>query len=230
MAKFTYFATLGQYGTISDIVDENALSVAVATATTATLLDPQGDGFTFGGTGFTYSFAGFTGGTITELRVLNSAAAPMLTVENLNLDAAALQTTFSLGGVLAMLDIMTAGKDTFIGSSVGDLLHGGRGGDKINGNGGADIMTGGKGNDVLTGGTGADHFVFLAGDGSDRITDFRDAGLASDDLIAISTKLYGAMIVTETLTGVELDFGAKGMITVDGWNAADVGRSDFLLG
>ncbi|WP_159997260.1 S8 family serine peptidase [Roseomonas sp. 18066] len=42
----------------------------------------------------------------------------------------------------------------------------------IIGNAGANRIDGGAGNDVLTGGDGADTFVFSAGSGADRITDF----------------------------------------------------------
>lgn len=229
MAKFTYFATLGQYGNISDIVNENALTPVVATSTTATLLDPEGDGFTFSGTGLTYSLAGITGGTITGVNVFNSAAAPLVTVENLNLDGAAFWTAFASGGVLGALDVLTAGRDLFIGSSVGDVLYGGRGNDTIRGGGGADFIFGGKGADVLTGGAGLDTFVFSTG-ATDRISDFQDTGALSDDVIQLTRNLYLSMTVTETLTGVELDFGLKGSLVVDGWHAADVGRGDFLFG
>ena len=38
----------------------------------------------------------------------------------------------------------------------------------------------------------------------------------SDEVILLDRRLYRSMTGTETLTGVELDFGARGMIVVDG--------------
>ena len=38
----------------------------------------------------------------------------------------------------------------------------------------------------------------------------------SDEVILLDRRLYRSMTGTETLTGVELDFGARGMIIVDG--------------
>ena len=229
MARFTFFDALGLYGTIDNIVDGNALTLSVATPDTATLLDPQGDGFSFFGTGLTYSMAGITGGTINGISAFTGTDLPLVTVENLSVDAASFWTTFSVGGVLAASDLLTAGRDSFFGSGIGDVLDSGRGNDRINGNGGADLIHGGRGDDTLKGGTGADRFVFFAGEGNDTIKDFHDAGLASDDTIAISARMFRAMVVTETLTGVDLDFGAKGMLIVDGWHAIDVQRGDFFL-
>ena len=229
MARFTFFDALGLYGTIGNIVDENALTPVEATPVTTTLLDPQGDGFSFFGSGLTYSSGGITGGTITGISVFTSTNLSLVRVENLSVDAASLWSAFSLGGVLAASDLLTAGRDSFFGSGVGDLIESGRGNDRIFGGGGADLIHGGRGDDLLTGGTGADRFIFIAGDGTDTIKDFHDAGLASDDQIAISARMFRTMVVTETLTGVDLDFGAKGMLTITGWHAADVDRGDFLF-
>ncbi|MBS0244930.1 MAG: hypothetical protein JSS20_22385, partial [Proteobacteria bacterium] len=49
---------------------------------------------------------------------------------------------------------------------------GGAGNDVIRGGLGNDTIIGGAGNDILTGGGGSDTFVFRAGFGHDRITDF----------------------------------------------------------
>ena len=52
---------------------------------------------------------------------------------------------------------------------------------------------------------------------------------ATDDFIVITRNMYNTMTRVETLTGVELDFGTRGTLVVDGWHLADVGRSDFLF-
>lgn len=66
------------------------------------------------------------------------------------------------------------GNDVLTGGDGADLLKGQSGNDRLNGGTSTDILNGGVGNDVLSGGTGADVFVFAAGAGSDRITDWQD--------------------------------------------------------
>ncbi len=60
------------------------------------------------------------------------------------------------------------------GEAGNDTITGGTGADRLDGGAGDDRLTGGGGGDVLTGGLGADQFVFGAGFGHDRITDFVD--------------------------------------------------------
>lgn len=79
------------------------------------------------------------------------------------------------------------GGDTIYGNALGNGLKGGRG---------ADILTGGAGNDRLTGGAGADRFIFLAGDGRDKVTDFAK----TLDVISLSADLWGGgLTVTEVI-------------------------------
>jgi len=66
----------------------------------------------------------------------------------------------------------SAGRDVFTSYAQADTLHGEAGRDLLNGGRGSDTIYGDEGNDKLTGGRGADIFVFEAGDGTDRITDF----------------------------------------------------------
>ncbi len=67
------------------------------------------------------------------------------------------------------------GNDTVFGGAGDDLLIGNQGRDRLFGGADFDILDGGKGRDVLTGGAATDFFVFLPGDGHDRITDFDPA-------------------------------------------------------
>ncbi|NEQ97095.1 MAG: hypothetical protein F6K30_10280 [Cyanothece sp. SIO2G6] len=64
------------------------------------------------------------------------------------------------------------GNDRLNGGKGDDILLGGKGDDRLVGGKGDDRLVGGGGNDKLTGGSGEDIFVFSAGDGRDRITDF----------------------------------------------------------
>jgi Subtilase family/RTX calcium-binding nonapeptide repeat (4 copies) len=67
---------------------------------------------------------------------------------------------------------VTGGSGTLRGEAGNDTLIGGTGADRLDGGTDNDRLTGGGGNDVLTGGGGADAFIFAAGFGHDRITDF----------------------------------------------------------
>ena len=73
------------------------------------------------------------------------------------------------------------GKDTLLGGAGDDLLAGNQASDRLLGGAGRDMLAGGKGRDVLSGGAGADTFVFLPGDGHDRISDFN----ARQDVISL---------------------------------------------
>ena len=229
MARFTYQDRLGEYGSPSDFISSISLVVTAASATSVTLQDAEGDGFTFTGVGLTYDLTGnVTGGTLDALRIFNAAGRSLISVDRFNFDALTLVNFFKFAGLDAVVLYLTSKRDLVVGSGVGDVLFSGAGDDTIRGGAGADFISGGRGDDLLTGGDGQDQFVFVDG-GIDRVTDFQDLDLVSDDQISLSGRMYRTMIVTETLTGVELDFGAKGVLIVDGWHAADVARSDFLL-
>jgi hypothetical protein len=79
------------------------------------------------------------------------------------------------------------GNDSLTGDSGDDQLFGDMGQDKLLGGAGADTLTGGAGNDSLTGGLDADTFVFGAGFGADRISDFKD----NIDTLAFDASLWG---------------------------------------
>lgn len=64
--------------------------------------------------------------------------------------------------------------DALSGNNGNDLLVGGSGNDLLRGDAGNDTLDGGTGADTLFGGTGADFFTLRAGDGLDRIQDYRD--------------------------------------------------------
>lgn len=92
-----------------------------------------------------------------------------------NVGAATGVTTPALGFV------GLSGIENLIGSNSGDWIEGGAdanvltglgGNDTISGLDGNDSLLGGRGNDSLTGGAGVDRFVFVTGDGTDRVADF----------------------------------------------------------
>jgi hypothetical protein len=81
-----------------------------------------------------------------------------------------------------------AGNDVLRGGFGRDSLYGGADNDTLLGNGGNDWLDGGTGHDVLTGGTEADTFVFGAGYGWDRVTDFN---VAEGDRLRLDDALWG---------------------------------------
>ena len=65
-----------------------------------------------------------------------------------------------------------ARNDILNGYGGNDRLLGDKGNDNLSGGGGNDILRGGRGDDLLMGGLGNDRFVFINGDGADRVLDF----------------------------------------------------------
>lgn len=120
------------------------------------------------------------------------------------------------------------GKDVFAGFNKADTLHGESGADTLNGGKGNDVVYGDAGNDTLTGGKGIDTFMFQAGDGKDKITDFGNGA----DVIGVVGLFadFDAVIdaATESKTGVTVSYEG-GSFTLVGWEIADLAESDFLF-
>ncbi len=95
------------------------------------------------------------------------------------------------------------GRDILLGGDGADSLFGGAGHDTLMGGAGDDRLSGGTGNDLLSGGAGADAFVFEAGGGADRITDFDprhdrllfEAALAGPGATAVADILARAAVI-----------------------------------
>ena len=123
-----------------------------------------------------------------------------------------------------------AGNDLLYGGRGDDLLFGDGGDDALYGNAGDDTLDGGAGTDSLSGGAGADTFVFVAGHGTDTITDFTP-GADRIDLSAFAD-LGGLASLTLTAAGSDtvLDLSAHGGGTVrlKGIAVADLLAADFL--
>ena len=114
------------------------------------------------------------------------------------------------------------GSDTLKGGGGLDWLYGDSGKDTLSGDGAADRLSGGAGNDSLIGGDGADGFVFEAGQGNDRISDF---DLDQGDMLLLSTDLWSGTLTDNqiiarhasvTSSGVLLDFGSEGSLLLEG--------------
>lgn len=119
-----------------------------------------------------------------------------------------------------------AGTDTIHGGGGGDLIFNGPGSDRVTGGAGNDTIWGGPGGDTLTGGANADEFRFVAGNGTDTITDF-DPGT---DMIVfeIAGIGFGDLEVSDTATGVDIAYGGD-TISLQGLSNSDLGAEDFLF-
>ncbi len=116
-----------------------------------------------------------------------------------------------------------AGNDQLYGDLGVDILQGGEGADFLFGGAGADRLMGGAGADVLTGGLDRDTFVFMNGDGADRITDFSVRGkeiLLLDDALWGETAMTEAQVIksfAKVVNGsVVFNFGDGDVLTLNG--------------
>lgn len=131
------------------------------------------------------------------------------------------------------------GSDFLSGEGESDILKGGKGSDFLLGGTGSDLLFGDRGGDTLWGGSGADTFVFKKGlgkkgFGNDVIRDFEigAGGSVFDqiDLRGYSNKSIKKAInnATDTVNGVELDFGGNDTITLAGLTVSDLDFSFFI--
>lgn len=89
-----------------------------------------------------------------------------------------------------------------------------------------------SGDDVYSGGEGADTFVFSGCIGFDVITDF-EAGLAHGDVLdlcglGVNSFQEAIGLAQDTPNGVVFDFGAAGMLTLNGVMLSDLSVDDIL--
>lgn len=112
------------------------------------------------------------------------------------------------------------------GNSGSNTLTGAGGNDRLDGNAGDDRIVGGQSNDILEGGTGSDDFVFMIGDGIDRIVDF-EIGMDSIDLRGTALT-YGDLTITDGAGFALVDYGSD-LIRVDGVTAAQLSSDQFDL-
>jgi Ca2+-binding RTX toxin-like protein len=147
-----------------------------------------------------------------------------------------------------------SGNDTLSGGAGNDALFGGNGHDVLRGETGVDTLTGGSGNDnlsgngsdqlfggsgtdrlflaagsgnaVLSGGTEADTFVFASGFGRATVTDA--GGADTLDLSALTADSWSDAVLTVRDGGVEADFGAEGVLFLDGHNVASLQNLDVV--
>jgi Ca2+-binding RTX toxin-like protein len=116
------------------------------------------------------------------------------------------------------------GDDTLIGSQFADTLRGGDGNDTIDGQ---------AGNDILSGEKGSDTFIFGAGFGHDRITDFAASGTVQD-VIRFDSALFAdfsAVMANAAQNGkaVVITYDPDHSLTLDKVTLAALTANDFLF-
>ena len=129
-----------------------------------------------------------------------------------------------------------AGNDYLAGNAAANLFSAGAGNDTLLGRAGADRLIGGDGDDRLDGGTGADIlrgdggvdiFVFVPGDGVDRIQDFQDG----NDRIEIgSTVTFDDLTITYDFAENDSRVSVAGtVIVVENLWSGYLTESDFIF-
>lgn len=115
------------------------------------------------------------------------------------------------------------GRDTLEGGNGNDTLLGGSGADVLSGGNNADRLNGGTGDDTMAGGSGLDTFVFVQGDGHDRVTGFNTA----EDKIDLAPGL--AHTVTTVGHDTTVHYGTAGdTILLVGVDAAHASLITFI--
>jgi serralysin len=121
------------------------------------------------------------------------------------------------------LDTLTGGQgvDYLYGDLGNDILSGEDVADFLFGGGGLDRLNGGTGADVLTGGLDRDTFVFMNGDGADRIADY---SVLAKEILLLDDALWGGAVLTEAQvvktyakvvgTSVVFNFGEGDVLTL----------------
>ncbi|MDX1253639.1 MAG: calcium-binding protein, partial [Oceanisphaera sp.] len=125
--------------------------------------------------------------------------------------------------------------NAILGSIGNDTLNGLAGNDKLEGGAGDDLLNGGLGNDVLVGGLGNDTFIFAAGFGNDRITDFDANPANGQDLLNIAA--LGVTAANFAANVTIADVGADTLVSVGGdsirlvgiADATTINQTDFVL-
>lgn len=192
MPDFDYNPTFGELGA-SEIT-----AVLSQTATERTLKLANGLIVKVIGAGFTYDAnSHWTGGTVTELQVLQADGTTMVQqLTGMNSPAADFDAAHTGFDAWYFNMWLLNGDDTVNGSAGDDDIRGGDGTNTLNGGDGFDFMTGGAGVDTYNGGDGRDAVNF-----SESYFDFRALrGVTVNVTAGTLTDIYGN---SETFTGIE---------------------------
>jgi hypothetical protein len=173
-----------------------------------------------------YEFGRPVDGTLTKLTLADENGNPLQVVSGFKIDAGQVGGTELLDFVAHLAARVQVSGVKVIGTDFEDNVTTFFGRDHLIGRGGVDILNGGGGRDILTGGTDNDLFVFVAGHGKDRITDF-DAigGPGFQDLIGRA--FADVENITASGNNTVIDFGDGDVVTLLNVSSAQISAEDF---
>ena len=108
-----------------------------------------------------------------------------------------------------------AGNDTIRAGTGNDTIYGGVGDDRLYGDAGNDTLIGGAGNDTLEGGAGNDLYLFSAGSGQDRVSNYDTSGF--DVLRFDGIVLVDLTSVTRQERHLVIGYGERDSVTIDNY-------------
>jgi Ca2+-binding RTX toxin-like protein len=162
-------------------------------------------------------------------------------IHALSIDGGTGFDTLDLSGLTSAFTVNLA-KGSASGSQLGPVsligiesIIGGSGSDTIVGSNGNDRIEGNAGNDTLTGGKGNDTFVFHAGFGKDKITDFQIGSSSSHDTLDLRglgfKSAADVLSHTDHSANAVIHIGTSDTITLQGVSFAQLQAHtfDFLL-
>ncbi|WP_342077705.1 fasciclin domain-containing protein [Yoonia sp. SS1-5] len=129
------------------------------------------------------------------------------------------------------------GDDHIDGGGDSDRLYGGKGDDMVSGGAGRDMIFGGRGDDIINGGTeddmlfggrGADTFIFVEGDGMDKIRDFNHRQ-DQIDLSAYGFDGIDDLGISTSGHSTHIDLGNDDGITLAWVNAGNLTEDNFIF-
>ncbi|TMJ05908.1 MAG: hypothetical protein E6G97_01040 [Alphaproteobacteria bacterium] len=114
------------------------------------------------------------------------------------------------------------GNDVLIGNASDNILSGGAGNDTLDGQAGADTLTGGRGADV---------FVYVCGDGADRIADFSTGEGDTVDLSGARIATFAGLLACAMQVGADTVIAFEGgdTLTLEETSRDKLGAASFVF-
>jgi VCBS repeat-containing protein len=224
---------------VANAVDTITYTVNVADVAEGTAIQGTATGQTVTGSAASNILIGLGGNDTVNGQAGNDTIVATLTDGNDTYNGGADSDTLDMSAMTVAATInLTTGTATSTQSGTDTLTAienaiGGSGADTITGSASANRLSGGVGADTLTGAAGSDTFVFGAGFGADKITDFGDvagnqdmidfAGFGFTDVASVLTH------VVQTGADTVIDLGGGNVLTLAGFTAANFGVDDFFV-